>query len=44
MVPFFQEHLLTSCLCLILVILELFQTLHQSQDYNLKAQVMGNIF
>ena len=31
------------CQCLILVILEPFQTLHQPKDYNLKAQVMGSI-
>ena len=36
--PFFQQHLLTSCLCYILVIFTIFQTLHQHKDYNsLKA-------
>ena len=43
-VPFFQKHLPTLRLCLILVILELSQTLHQSKDYNSKAQGMGDIF
>ena len=41
-VPCFQAHLLTSCQCLILVILELFQTLHQPKDHNLEAQVVGS--
>ena len=43
--PFFQQHLLTSCLCVTLVILTIFQTLHQQKGDNwLKAQRMVSIF
>ena len=41
----FQQYLLTSCFCHVLVVLAIFQTRYQQKDHNaLKFQMMVSIF